>query len=480
MTISATGKKCVVLGLAICLVLSSFHEVSCQVEGSFEGQRVQSNVESLEAEETSSVSRSVESESEAASSQVGRRSSSSDVRRLAQGLSDGDINSDAELMDASEFGATNWNRAKEMEELQGRVKATASGKSVVEEEYTKESSKVETSETAFQGRESTEGETDRNQIYYGNEGANESEGYMINEPIKIGSEAGSTESRLGYESKKTNARSGFAESLRIGQSGSWTCTNQDQNGARGDDSIIIPKYELNDIMNEESIKGSSSKTSSLMTSLSKIVETHKEGRWQDVKIGKVTTKETSVKVTRLRETLKRYVGIKVRELVARSDYENILTMAAHYEELTLAPVTYISKLATFGTVIKQGFKVSQRVKTVHQSVMVHEKVAIEKQKRVDAEFELVKTLADKGDKLSVKIFAMKKMVLRLEAEKREVDIEFKKIVENLSHVLEESSKAYEKHHGVVREWKEAKAHVEYSHETIEKAEVVWVQFLSTL
>ncbi|CAH2060811.1 unnamed protein product, partial [Thlaspi arvense] len=466
MTTSTTGKKCGVLVIAICLVLSSFYEVSCQVEGSSEYHWFEANVETLESEETSSVSRSVETESEAASIQVGRRSSASDVRRLAEGLSDGDIDSDAELMDASEYEATNWNRAEEMEELHDQVKAAAS-KSVVEEEYTKEKSKMETSETTFQGRESTEDKSDGNKIYYENEGANESEGFMISE---IGSEAESTESRLEYDSKKTNALSDFAESLRIGQSGSWRCTNHDQNDARGDDYIVIPKYELNDIIKEESIKGSSSKTSSLMTSLSKIVENHKEGRWQDVKIGKVSTKETSAKVKKLREILKSYVGIKVRELVARSDYEKILTMAAHYEELTLAPVTYISKLATFGTLIKQGFK----------SVLVHEKVAIEKQKRVDDEFELVKNLADKGDKLSVQIFAMKKMVLKLEAEKREVDMEFKKIVENLSRLLEESSQAYDKHHVAVREWKEAKAHVEYSHETIEKAEVVWVQFLNTL
>lgn len=30
--------------------------------------------------------------------------------------------------------------------------------------------------------------------------------------------------------------------------------NQDNNGVKGDDSIVIPKYDLNDIIKEESIK----------------------------------------------------------------------------------------------------------------------------------------------------------------------------------------------------------------------------------
>ncbi|KAF3604196.1 hypothetical protein BRARA_A03092, partial [Brassica rapa] len=261
----------------------------------------------------------------------------------------------------------------------------------------------------------------------------------------------------------------------------WRCINQDNNGVKGDDSIVIPKYDLNDIIKEESIKGSSSKTSSLITSLTEIVDNHKKRRWTtDVKIGKVSTTETSEKVTKLKMTLKKYVGIKVRELVHRSDYEEILTMAARYEELTRAKVTYISRLATYGTVIREGFKASQRVKTVHQRVILHENVAIEKQKRVDAEFELVKALAQKGDNLAVQIFAMKKAVLKLEAEKKQVEIQFQKSVENLSSVLEESSHAYEKHRVVVREWKEVQASAEYSLETIEKADVVWVQFLNTL
>ncbi|KAG5415971.1 hypothetical protein IGI04_003538 [Brassica rapa subsp. trilocularis] len=480
MAISTMGKKNVGLALAMCLVLSSFHEISCQVGGSrefgtLESQESQSNVQTFEGKETSSASHSVEAESEAASSyEAGQGSSSSDdIKRLLQGFNK-IAGSEAELMDASETGASNQERVKE---LQRQIEASASSRTVVEEEeeITEEKSKVETSGNTFQGGENT----DDGRIYYNN-GEKESEGnrgFMIKEPTITRNEDGSmgsreqyeskqesVEGRLEYESKTSSSGSGVLGSLAIGQSGAWRCINQDNNGVKGDDSI-----------------GSSSKTSSLITSLTEIVDNHKKRRWTtDVKIGKVSTTETSEKVTKLKMTLKKYVGIKVRELVHRSDYEEILTMAARYEELTRAKVTYISRLATYGTVIREGFKASQRVKTVHQRVILHENVAIEKQKRVDAEFELVKALAQKGDNLAVQIFAMKKAVLKLEAEKKQVEIQFQKSVENLSSVLEESSHAYEKHRVVVREWKEVQASAEYSLETIEKADVVWVQFLNTL
>ncbi|KAH0943621.1 hypothetical protein HID58_003258 [Brassica napus] len=487
MAISTMGKKNVGLALAMCLVLSSFHEISCQVGGSrefgtLESQESQSNVQTFEGKETSSASHSVEAESEAASSyEAGQGSSSSDdIKRLLQGFNK-NAGSEAELMDASETGASNQERVKE---LQRQIEASASSRTVVEEEeITEEKSKVETSGNTFQGGENT----DDGRIYYNN-GEKESEGnrgFMIKEPTITRNEDGSMGSREQYESKQESVEGRLEYESKTSSSGSGVHgavrINQDNNGVKGDDSIVIPKYDLNDIIKEESIKGSSSKTSSLITSLTEIVDNHKKRRWTtDVKIGKVSTTETSEKVTKLKMTLKKYVGIKVRELVHRSDYDEILTMAARYEELTRAKVTYISRLATYGTVIREGFKASQRVKTVHQRVILHENVAIEKQKRVDAEFELVKALAQKGDNLAVQIFAMKKAVLKLEAEKKQVEIQFQKSVENLSSVLEESSHAYEKHRVVVREWKEVQASAEYSLETIEKADVVWVQFLNTL
>ncbi|CAH8353744.1 unnamed protein product [Eruca vesicaria subsp. sativa] len=501
MTISAMGKKNVVLALAMCLVLSSFHEVSCQVGGSSEfgtldSQESESNVQTFEGKATSSVSHSVEAESEAASNyEAGQSSSSSnDIKRLLEGFNK-NAGSEAELTDASETSSSNQERLKE---LQRQMEASASRRTVVgeEEEITEENSNLETRGTTFQRGESTDDESDISKIYYKHNGEKESEGnqgFMIKEPTITRYEDGSmgsrqqyeskeesVEGRLEYESKTSSSGSGVIGSLSIGQTGAWRCINPDKDGVKGDDSMVIPKYDLNDIIKEESIKGSSSKTSSLITSLTEIVDNHKKGRWTDVKIGKISTTETSEKVKKLKMTLKKYVGIKVRDLVHRSDYEEILTMAARYEELTRAKVTYISRLATYGTVIREGFKASQRVKTVHQRVILHENVAIEKQKRVDAEFELVKALAQKGDNLAVQIFAMKKAVLKLEAEKKQVEIEFQKIVENLSRILEESSQAYEKHRVVVREWKEVQASYEYSLETVEKADVVWVQFLNTL
>ncbi|KAG2317767.1 hypothetical protein Bca52824_020889 [Brassica carinata] len=455
-----------------------------------EPMNLEPNVQTFEGKATSFVSHSAEAESEAGQSS----SSSDDIKRLMQGFNK-NAGTEADLMDASETGASNQER---VQELQRQMEASASSRTVVEkEEIIEEKSNLETRGTTFQGGESTDDGSDINQIYYKNNGEKESggnRGFMIKEPVITRDEDGSMgsrqqyeskqesmEGRLEYESKTSSSGSGVIGSLSIGQSGAWRCINPDKDGVKGDDSIVIPKYDLNDIIKEESIKGSSSKTSSLITSLTEIVDNHKKRRWTtDVKIGKVSTTETSEKVTKLKVTLKKYVGIKVRELVHRSDYEEILTMAARYEELTAAKVTYISRLATYGTVIREGFKASQRVKTVHQRVILHENVAKEKQKRVDAEFELVKALAQKGDNLAVQIFAMKKAVLKLEAEKKQVEIQFQKSVENLSSVLEESSHAYEKHRVVVREWKEVQASAEYSLETIEKADVVWVQFLNTL
>ncbi|ESQ48349.1 hypothetical protein EUTSA_v10022078mg [Eutrema salsugineum] len=385
MTIAATGKKCVILCLAMFLLLSSFHEVSCQSEVT-SGQEVRQG-----------------------------SSSSEDVRRLLEGLK-GKAGSDGgESMDVSGNDAEN---RKRLEEIERKFKESGV----------------------------------------------------------------SSESREQYEATSQSRSSQIRESLGIGESGAWRCINQNKNGAKDDDDspIVIPKYDINDIIKEEINQGSSSKTSSLITSLTEIVEKHKRGRWTDVRIGQVSTKETSERVTKLKTTLKSYVGIHVRDLVARSDFEEIMTMAARYEQLSSASVTYIARLATYTTVIKQGFKASQRVQTVHERVKLHENVAKDHQKRVDEEFAAVKAVAKKGDNLSVQIFAMKRLVMKLEADKRQVDVEFQKIVENLSRVLEESSHAYEKYHVVVREWKEVQSTVEYSRETIEKAEGVWVQFLNTL
>lgn len=201
--------------------------------------------------------------------------------------------------------------------------------------------------------------------------------------------------------------------------------------------------------------------------------------------GGVITTETSSKekteiVEKLKVTLKSYRNIKIHELVTRSDFEEILTMAARYEELSSTSESYISRLSMYRSMIKEGIKASQRVKLAQQRARLLKDMAKEKQKKVDAEFALVKSLAQRGDALYVKIYAIKKLVMKLEAEKEEVDMNFQKIVGNLSRVLEEASQAYEEYHVVVRKWKEEKAAEEFSREAIESAEVVWVQFLSSL
>ncbi|KAG2315745.1 hypothetical protein Bca52824_018867 [Brassica carinata] len=197
-------------------------------------------------------------------------------------------------------------------------------------------------------------------------------------------------------------------------------------------------------------------------------------------ITETSSKEKTELVEKLKVTLKSYRNIKIHELVTRTDFEEILKMAAHYEELSSASVSYISRLSMYRSVIKEGIKASQRLQLFQQRARFLKDMATEKQKKVNAEFALVKSLAQRGDALYVKIFAIKKLVMKLEAEKEEVDINFQKIKGNLSRVLEEASQAYEEYHVVMRKWKEEKAAEEFSREAIESAGVVWVKFLSSL
>ncbi|KAJ4870999.1 NAI2-like protein [Raphanus sativus] len=462
------GNKRVVLALAMCLVISSFHEISCQQVGgsrefgTLEGQESESNVQTFEGKATSSVSHSLEAEYEAAGSyEAGRSSSSLDDTKRGFNKNAG---SEAELMDASETGGSYQEQVKE---LQQRHR---------------------------EGGERTGDGSDINQNYL----SEQNRGFMIKEPTITRNEAGSmgshqhyetkqesTEDRLEYHESRTSSSgsssgSGIRGSLPTGQSGRWRCINQDNNGGKGDDSIEIPNYEFNDIIKEESIEGYSSKTSSLITSLTEMVDKHKKRQWTDVKTGKVSTTVTSEKIKQLKMTLKKYVGLNVSELVNHSDYEKILTMASQYEELTAAKETYIWRLATYGTVIKESVKTSRRVETVQQRVTFYQNMVSERQKRVDSELELVKELAQKGDNLAVQIFAMKKAVSKLEARKKKLEIQFQMSVENLSSVLEESTHAYEQHRVVVREWKEVQASETYSRETVQTAHGLWVQFLKTI
>uniref|UniRef100_A0A1J3G3G9 NAI2-like protein n=2 Tax=Noccaea caerulescens TaxID=107243 RepID=A0A1J3G3G9_NOCCA len=483
MTISAMGSKCVVLGLAVFLLLSSFHEVSCQAEGSSEfltldNQELQSNIfegveerQSIKKESESessweqnttvndkakiSSSLSEEIESEAVS---GQSSSMMDTinREIEAHL--GDLNKQSGTdglvttigvdMGAFEKDAE---RRKQLEEIERQIKAAAATKVVEGTRKTK----------------STE------------------------ETQEIKSEAASTisgqQSSTYNDLKKGNiGDSRVLGSLGISQSsGAWRCfLPQDKNGGseEEDGSLIIPKYDIDAIIKEESISqdSKSSKTLSLTRSLGKIVNDFRNANRYRSVTTESSLKETAETVAKLKTTLKSYRNIKVQELVTRTDFEEILTMAARYEELSSASVSYISRLSMYRSVIKEGIKASQRVQLAQQRARLLKDMAMEKQKNVDAEFALVKSLAQRGDALYVKIFAIKKLVLKLEAEKEEVDVSFQKSVGNLSRVIEEASQAYEEYHVVVRKWKEEQATEEFSREAIESAEVVWVQFLSSL
>ncbi|KAF3511004.1 hypothetical protein F2Q69_00003540 [Brassica cretica] len=187
-------------------------------------------------------------------------------------------------------------------------------------------------------------------------------------------------------------------------------------------------------------------------------------------ITETSSKEKTEIVKKLKVKLKSYRNIKIHELVTRTDFEEILTMAARYEELSSTSESYISRLSMYRSIIKEGIKASQRVQLAQQRARLLKDMAEEKQKKVEAEFALVKSLAQRGDALYVKIFAIKKLVLKLEAEKEEVDMNFQKIVGNLSRVIEEASQSYEEYLVVLRKWKEEKAAEEFSRETIESAE----------
>ncbi|CAA7057952.1 unnamed protein product [Microthlaspi erraticum] len=491
------GSKCVVLSLAVFLLLSSFHEVSCQAEGSSEfltmdNQQFQSNIFD-EVEERQSIKK--ESESESIWEQ---NSTVNDKTKISSSLSE-EIESEAvsvqssSMMDAvnreieAHLGDLNKQsgteglvttigvdmdayekdveRRKQLEEIERQIKAAAATKVVEGTRSTK--STVETQEI-----KSEDIESDSYQTYYG----------------KTGERVHSASTMNTYNDKK-KGNIGDARvlgSLGISQSsGAWRCyLPPDKNGGseEEDGSLIIPKYDIDAIIKEESISqdSTSSRTKSLTQALGIIVNDFRNANRYRSVTTESSSKETAETVEKLKTTLKSYRNIKVHELVTRTDFEEILTMAARYEELSSASVSYISRLSMYRSVIKEGIKASQRVKLAQQRARLLKDMAVEKQKYVDAEFALVKSLAQRGDALYVKIFAIKKLVLKLEAEKEEVDVSFQKSVGSLSRVIEEASQAYEEYHVVVRKWKEEQATEEFSREAIESAEVVWVQFLSSL
>ncbi|KAL9309450.1 TSK-associating protein 1 [Arabidopsis thaliana] len=287
------------------------------------------------------------------------------------------------------------------------------------------------------------------------------------------------------ESAIKQSGSAIPEVLGLGQSGGCSCSKQDE-----DSSIVIPtKYSIEDILSEESaVQGT--ETSSLTASLTQLVENHRKEKESllghrvltSPSIASSTSESsaTSETVETLRAKLNELRGLTARELVTRQDFGQILITAASFEELSSAPISYISRLAKYRNVIKEGLEASERVHIAQVRAKMLKEVATEKQTAVDTHFATAKKLAQEGDALFVKIFAIKKLLAKLEAEKESVDGKFKETVKELSHLLADASEAYEEYHGAVRKAKDEQAAEEFAKEATQSAEIIWVKFLSSL
>ncbi|KAJ0238503.1 TSA1-like protein [Hirschfeldia incana] len=264
------------------------------------------------------------------------------------------------------------------------------------------------------------------------------------------------------------------------------CFNQGKDGLKVDTGCSI---NIGEILAEESnLQGS--ETSSLTTSLTNLVDTHRQettsrGGIVVVSAESVTSttsksSATSENLKSLKQTLQKLRGLTARDLVNLPNFDEIIEAGARYELLSSASIGYISLLAKYKTVIKEGIEASQRVHFAQTRAKILKETAMEKQRAVDAEFAFAKTLAHHGDALSIKIFAIKKLLVKLEAEKLNVDLKFKSTESNLARLLKEASQAYEEYHVAVRKAKDEQAAEEFALETTKRAEHIWVQFLSSL
>lgn len=229
-------------------------------------------------------------------------------------------------------------------------------------------------------------------------------------------------------------------------------------------------------------------TSSLSASLTQLVENHRKEK-ESPNMHRVLTSSssstsesavTSETVESLRAKLKELRGLTARELVTRKDFDEIVIAAASFEELSSAPVSYISRLAKYRNVIKEGLEASERVHIAQARAEMLKEAATEKQTIVDTHFTTAKTLAQRGDDLYVRIFAIKKLLAKLEAERASIDAKFKGTVKSLSHLLVDASEAYEEYHEAVRKAKDEQAAAEFAREATQSAEIIWVKFLSSL
>ncbi|KAG5397164.1 hypothetical protein IGI04_018978 [Brassica rapa subsp. trilocularis] len=275
------------------------------------------------------------------------------------------------------------------------------------------------------------------------------------------------------------------EFLGLGQSGVCGCFNQDNSGLKQDEvaSISIStQYSIEEILSEESELQGTETSSSLTKSLTQLVENHRKEKESHnvLTSSRSESAATSETVESLRAKLKELRGLTARQLVTRQDFDKILVMAATFEELSSAPISYISRLAKYRNVITEGLEASERVNIAKARATMLKETATEKQTFVDANFEEAKRLAQRGDALYVRIFAIKKLLKKLETEREAVDVKFKEVVKGLSHLLVDASEAYEEYHGAVRKAKEEQAAEEFAREAMESAQIIWVKFLSSL
>uniref|UniRef100_M4ENL5 TSK-associating protein 1-like n=1 Tax=Brassica campestris TaxID=3711 RepID=M4ENL5_BRACM len=275
------------------------------------------------------------------------------------------------------------------------------------------------------------------------------------------------------------------EFLGLGQSGVCGCFNQDNSGLKQDEvaSISIStQYSIEEILSEESELQGTETSSSLTKSLTQLVENHRKEKESHnvLTSSRSESAATSETVESLRAKLRELRGLTARQLVTRQDFDKILVMAATFEELSSAPISYISRLAKYRNVITEGLEASERVNIAKARATMLKETATEKQTFVDANFEEAKRLAQRGDALYVRIFAIKKLLKKLETEREAVDVKFKEVVKGLSHLLVDASEAYEEYHGAVRKAKEEQAAEEFAREAMESAQIIWVKFLSSL
>ncbi|KAH0891445.1 hypothetical protein HID58_053874, partial [Brassica napus] len=197
MTTSAMGRNCVVLSLAMCLVLSSFHDVSCQV----------TDINISEELERQSITK--ESEEESSWEQRTTISSS--------------------LSEETKTEVVSGQSSSMMDEINREIEAHLGGKQPRADHVTRIGVSMDAIENDSERRKQLE---------------------EIEQQIK-GAESETYQTKYGRMDEKEycntyNGGSRIFGSLGISQSsGAWRCVNHDRNGVNEEEdaSIIIPKAQ---------------------------------------------------------------------------------------------------------------------------------------------------------------------------------------------------------------------------------------------